>query len=115
MSKKKRDYILFIEDIVEMIEKIERYTHGKSFKNFAKDEMAIDAVIRNFEIIGEAARHLSENFRKKHPEVPWEKIFGMRNRLVHDYLGVDLDVVWDTVNNFVPVLKKQIEEILSSL
>src|SRR3990170_4038482 len=111
MSKKKRDYILFIEDIVEMIEKIERYTHGKSFKNFAKDEMAIDAVIRNFEIIGEAANNIPKEIQEKYPYVEWKRIIGFRNVLIHDYFGIDIESVWDTIKNNIPSLKESIKKM----
>ena len=111
MSKKKRDYILFIEDIVSMIEKIERYTKGKSLKDFSKDEMAIDAVIRNFEIIGEAANNIPKEIQEKYPYVEWKRMIGFRNVLIHNYFGIDIESVWDTVMNNIPLLKEQIKKM----
>ncbi|MBU0701930.1 DUF86 domain-containing protein [bacterium] len=108
MSKKKRDYILFVEDIIEMIKKIERYTHGKSFEDFSIDEMAIDAVIRNFEIIGEAANNIPKGIQQKYPYVEWKEMVGFRNVIIHDYFGINLKTVWNTVKNNIPLLKEHI-------
>lgn len=108
MSKKKRDYVLFIEDIVKMIEKIERYTQGKSFEDFSKDEMAIDAIIRNFEIIGEAASNIPKEIQEKYPYVEWKEMIGFRNVIIHNYFGINLKTVWNTVKNNIPLLKEHI-------
>ena len=93
MSKKSRDYILFIEDILIAVEKIERYTRSLSFEEFCKNDMAIDAVIRNFEVIGEAARNIPIVLKEKHPDVEWKEAVGFRNILTHDYFGIDLEAV----------------------
>ncbi len=114
MSKKKRNYVLFIEDIVEMIEKIERYTQGKSFEDFSNDEMAIDAVIRNFEIIGEAANNIPKEIQQKYPYVEWKEMIGFRNVIIHDYFGIDVESVWDTIINNIPLLKEQIKKMKES-
>lgn len=111
MSKEKRDYVLFMVDIVEMVEKIERYTQGKSFEDFSHDEMAIDAVIRNFEIIGEAANNIPKEIQEKYPYVEWKRMIGFRNVLIHDYFGIDIESVWDTVINNIPLLKEQIKKM----
>jgi uncharacterized protein with HEPN domain len=90
----KRDLSLLIEDIWESIEKIERYTEGMTLDNFQYDEKTIDAVVRNFEIIGEAAGRLPKDFTTLHLEIEWKKIVGLRNRIVHEYFGVDQQIIW---------------------
>lgn len=89
----KRDNDILINDILDGSRKIFRYTERLSFEEFKADEKTVDAVIRNFEIIGEAANRLSEEFKDQHPDVDWHKIRGFRNRIVHDYAGVDLGIV----------------------
>ena len=85
MPKQKRDYILFFEDILNAIEKIERYTRKLSFKKFCENSMAVDAVIRNFEIIGEATKNVPKRIKEKYPDVEWKEATGFRNVLTHDY------------------------------
>lgn len=82
MSKEKRDYILFLEDILDALEKIENYTKNLSFTEFADNDMAVDAVIRNFEVIGEATKNIPEEIKEKYPEVEWKEATGFRNVLI---------------------------------
>ena len=114
MPEKKRDYILFLEDILSAIEKIEMYTKGLKFKKFRENSMAVDAVIRNFEVIGEATRNVPKTVKDKYPDVEWKEAIGFRNVLTHDYFGIDLESVWDTLKNNIPVLKRHIGEVLKS-
>jgi len=114
MSKQRRDYILFIKDILTCIEKVERYTSNVSFEEFCGNGMAIDAVIRNFEIIGEAVKKISEEIKKKYADVEWKEAAGFRDVLIHDYFGIDLEAVWDTIKNDIPSLKRHIIEVLKS-
>jgi uncharacterized protein with HEPN domain len=102
----------YIKHIAEAIEKIEGYVSGLTFEQFSKDTKTVDAVIRNFEIIGEAANNISQEFQNAHPELPWEKMVSMRNRLIHEYFGVNEEIVWGTYTEDLPPLKKQIEEAL---
>jgi uncharacterized protein with HEPN domain len=112
MSKKeKRDYQLFLEDILESIEKIERYTTDLSFEEFFQNEMVVDAVIRNFEIIGEAVKKIPSEVRNKYPSVEWKNIAGFRDVLAHDYFGIDIHIVWQTIIEDIPLLKKQISAV----
>jgi len=85
---------LLVEDILESCHKIIDYTKGLTFEEFLSDSKTVDAVIRNFEIIGEAANRLPEEFKETHPEIEWHRIRGFRNRIVHDYLGIDYSIVW---------------------
>lgn len=89
----KREPELLLQDIVESIQKIKVYTHGMSFETFQEDDKTIDAVIRNFEIIGEAANRIPDEIKDKFNEVNWHRIRGLRNRVVHDYMGVDLEII----------------------
>jgi uncharacterized protein with HEPN domain len=86
---------LLIEDIIDSAKKILDYTNNISFDEFTKDNKTIDAVIRNFEIIGEAANCLPENFKDKHTSIDWHRIRGFRNRIVHHYFGIDYSIVWE--------------------
>ena len=112
MSKDKRDYILFLEDILNSIEKLGKYTKDLDFKAFSKNEMVIDAVTRNLEVMGEAVKNVPLDVQKKYPEVEWKEAKGFRNILIHDYFGIDLESVWDTINDDIPLLKKHIAKVL---
>ena len=107
----KRQPQLLIEDITDSSNKILDYTSGMSFIEFNNDMKTIDAVIRNFEIIGEAANRLPEDFKKEHTTVDWHKIRGFRNRIVHDYMGIDNGIVSDIKMNFLPKLIKALQII----
>ncbi|MCF7845574.1 MAG: DUF86 domain-containing protein [Candidatus Pacebacteria bacterium] len=103
---------LHLKDIVDSINKIERYTKKLSFEKFSNDDMAIDAVIRNLEIIGEASKNLSEEFKEKNSIIPWGSIVGMRNKAIHEYFDLDIEILWKTVKEDIPTLKKDLEKIL---
>ena len=100
----KRSPILLVEDIIDSANKILDYTNNLSFEEFTKDGRTIDAVIRNFEIIGEAANRLSEDFKEEHSNIDWHRIRGFRNRIVHDYFGIDYSIVWEIKELFLPNL-----------
>lgn len=106
----KRQPLLLIEDIIDSGEKIIDYTNNLSFDGFVNDSKTIDAVIRNFEIIGEAANRLPENFKKEHADVDWRLIRGFRNRIVHDYFGIDYSIVWEIKVSFLPYLIDKLKE-----
>jgi uncharacterized protein with HEPN domain len=113
MSDEGRDYTLFLEDILDAIQKIEEYTKDLLFETFRNNNMAVDAVIRNFEVIGEAANHIPKEIQEKYPDVEWKEAVGFRNVLIHDYFGIDVEAVWDTIMNNLPSLKKHILEALN--
>jgi len=107
-----RDYKVYLNDILTSISKIERYMDNLSFQEFTQDGMRVDAVVRNLEVIGEAAKHVPKEIRRKYPFVEWRKVSGLRDILIHEYFGVDLDILWDIVKNKIPTLKKDIKKIL---
>jgi len=109
----KRDPNLLLEDISAAIEKIERYIAGMAKDSFMADEKTIDAIVRNLEIIGEAARQMPEAFKEINKVVPWDQITGLRNRIVHDYFGLDLEIIWFIITSDLPDLKKNIQKIQS--
>jgi uncharacterized protein with HEPN domain len=104
---KRRDADL-VEDISEAITRIERYTAGLTLDAFLADTKTQDAAVRNLEIIGEAVKSLSSDFRKKHQGLPWQDIAGMRDRLIHDYAGVNWDIVWDVLQTKLPELRRHL-------
>lgn len=85
-----RDLRLFLDDIIEAITKIEGYTQGQSFDEFYQDSKTVDAVIRNFEVIGEATKNIPDDVRVNYPQIPWKEMAGMRDKLIHEYFGVNL-------------------------
>lgn len=107
----KRNDNLLIEDIISSCEKILKYTQDISEEDFENDDKTIDAVIRNFEIIGEAANKLTDAFKDEYPQIDWFKIIGLRYRLIHDYMGIDLSIIWSVIQNYLPSLKSALEKI----
>jgi len=108
----KRSPQLLLEDIVESANKILLYTAGLSFEQFLADGKTVDAVVRNFEIIGEAANRLPEEIKEQYPGTDWHRIRGFRNRIVHDYMGIDYKIVWLIKENFLPSMISEISSIL---
>lgn len=111
----KKDFKIFLEHIKESIEEIERHTENMSEKEFMDDTKTQDAVFRRIEIIGEAVKNIPPDFKRKNTQVEWREIAGTRDKLIHEYFGVDLDLVWEIINKDIPKLKKQILKILETL
>ena len=112
MSKRKPD--VYLQDILESIEYIQRFLEGVSQEEFYENVEKQDAVLRRLEIIGEAVKHLPDKIRKNHPDVPWRQIAGMRDVIVHEYFGITLEMVWIVATEDIVDLKEEIAQILNS-
>jgi len=109
-----RDWTLRVNDILACIEKIQRYTAGLTLDQFRSDQMIVDAVIRNFEIIGEAAGSIPETIQEKYPELAWLEMRGMRNIMIHEYFGVSLPIIWHTITYDLSPLAEGLKQLLES-
>lgn len=107
-----RNWKIRIADILQCIHKIESYTSGYTFEDFRRDSKTIDSVLRNLEIIGEAARHIPAAIKTRHPELPWAEMLAMRNIVIHEYHGVDANIIWQTVKEDLPPLVPLLEKLL---
>ncbi len=111
----KRSQQLYLEDIVAAINSIEQFIKGINFQTFCRDDKTTSAVVRKFEIIGEASKKLEAKIRKNYPEVAWKEIAGFRDKLIHDYFGIDYELVWTTIQEKLPEFKLVIRKILKEL
>lgn len=109
MSKRPTD--LLLTDIREAIDRVEEYIKGMSFEDLSKDQKTIDAVARNLEIMGEAANRLPDEFTEDNSEVEWYKIVGLRHRIVHEYFGVDLQIIWQILRKDLPELRRSLSRV----
>lgn len=103
---------MYLDDIQTAMGRIAEYIEGYDFDRFKKDYRTVDAVIRNFEIIGEASKNLDEIIKNKYPEVPWKEMYYLRNRVTHEYFGIDYEIIWDLACNNLPDNKFQIDQII---
>jgi uncharacterized protein with HEPN domain len=111
----RRSYRLFVEDIRDSLEKIECYIKGLSYEEFIENEIVIDAVIRNLEVIGEASKNIPEYIRKKYSAIPWKRMIGLRNIMIHGYFGVDLGIIWEIITRNLPETKPLIMKIVEEI
>ncbi len=109
------DNTIFLKHILDCIAKVERYLQGYDFEKFQNDDLVTDAVVRNVEIIGEASNNLTRDFRSKTPQIEWRKIINTRNRIIHGYATVDLEIIWNITQSDLENLKTEIEKILENL
>ena len=107
----KKDETVYLHHILDAIDRIEEYTRGLTKKEYLEDGLRQDGVVRQLEIIGEASANLSEKFQEEHSEIPWGQIIALRNRIVHAYFDINLQITWDIVHVDIPPLKKQIEKL----
>ena len=113
--KPKREYLDYLQDILDASQKAGEFITDLDLERFEKDEKTVFAVIRTLEIIGEAARHIPKSIQESYSQIPWEDIVGMRNIVIHEYFGIDTEVIWRTVKEDLPRLKEAIAEILLKL
>jgi uncharacterized protein with HEPN domain len=107
----KRPISLLLSDMLDAIDRIEQYTKEMTFDEFSNDQKSIDAVVRNLEIIGEVANRLPDDFKEKHSSVEWYKVVGLRNRIIHEYFGIDLQIIWQIVHADLPSLRQILSKI----
>ncbi|WFN35280.1 DUF86 domain-containing protein [Methanogenium sp. S4BF] len=106
-----RDYSLYLHDILESVERIQRYTHGMSYEDFRENDLVQDAVIRNLMVIGEAVKLIPVSQKEEHPDISWRKVAGLRDILIHAYFGVHNEIIWDIIRNKIPELQIVVKEM----
>jgi uncharacterized protein with HEPN domain len=114
MKKGLHTDLLFLLDIQTSMDRIAEYIRGYDFASFKKDNKTVDAVIRNFEIIGEASKKITDEIKEKNPDIPWDEMYYLRNKVTHEYFGVDYEIIWDIANNYLPGNKLFIDKIIKS-
>jgi uncharacterized protein with HEPN domain len=106
---------MYLHDLLLAMTRIAEYLEGYDFDQFKKDYKTVDAVIRNFEIIGEASKKLPSHIKEKYPDLPWDEMYLLRNKVSHEYFGIDYEIIWDVCINHLPENRKQIQSILNNL
>jgi uncharacterized protein with HEPN domain len=109
-----RSWRFRIQDILDAIDRASRYIEGHNLTTFSEDSLVVDAILRNLTVIGEAVTHVPDEVRERFPDVPWLDVQGMRNIVVHEYFGVSVPIVWQTVAQDLPRLRAQLEAVLAS-
>jgi uncharacterized protein with HEPN domain len=112
MSPIKREFILYLEDMFLSMQRIEEYLGDLDFRKFKMTYMAVDAIIRNFEIIGEASKNIPTEIQEKYPEIPWRKMYGLSNLIAHEYFGIDYEMIWEIAKNNLPQNRNDLATII---
>ena len=112
MNREYRDYLV---DILQSMAETSEFIGGMSFAAFTQDRKTINAVVRSLEVLGEAAKHIPDDLRAQAPDVPWKRMAGMRDKLIHEYFGVDLSLIWAVINDELPPLRPKIEQLLDKI
>ena len=102
MKKENRNIQMYLDDIIEAMQRIAQYIDGYSFIQFKQDYKTVDAVIRNLEVIGEASKNIPKVFKNHHPNIPWDEMYYLRNKVTHEYFGIDYEIIWDIITNYLP-------------
>jgi uncharacterized protein with HEPN domain len=110
-SKPEREWRFYIDDMITFAEKVLAYTEDMDQRAFTESSITFDAVLRNLELIGEAATRVPDDFRQSHPEIPWRMVIATRNRLIHAYLGIDSDIIWSIIRDDIPSLREALEKL----
>ncbi len=106
---------MYLEDMINSIERIIDYIDGLTYDNILLDQKTVDAVVRNFEIIGEAAKNIPDIIKNKYPDIPWQAMYSLRNRISHEYFGIDLELIWDISQNHLPYNLVLLKDIFSNI
>ncbi len=114
MSPKNREYILYLEDMLQSMKRIEEYLSDLDFKEFKRTYMVVDATIRNFEIIGDASKNIPTEIQARYPEIPWKKMYGLRNLITHEYFGIDYEMIWEIAKRNLPQNQIDLEKIIET-
>ncbi len=112
MSPIKREFILYLEDMLHSMDRIEEYLEGLDFIKFKQTYIVVDAIIRNFEIIGEASKSIPTDIQEKYPEIPWRKMYGLRNLIAYEYFGIDYEMIWEIARKNLPQNRIDLIEII---
>lgn len=112
---RRRDYRDYLQDILDSINDIEDFVRGMSFEEFKRDRKTVNAVVRSIEVIGEASKRIPRSLKAKCEKIPWKVMAGMRDKLIHEYFGVDVEILWKTVKDDIPPLKGLVEDMLKRL
>jgi uncharacterized protein with HEPN domain len=112
MNLIKREFILYLEDMLQSMNRIEEYLGELDFRKFKMNYLVVDAIIRNFEIIGEASKNIPADIQEKYPEIPWRKMYGLRNLIAHEYFGIDYEMIWEIAKNNLPGNRIDLQKII---